>query len=360
MAETRSQKAVVNYDIRRHKLVLPIELVIEDFQQFLTLYTPPWKTSMPYILPITTGSLPPVSHPEWGEIIDAKGSFGWKLEEEKYGGPYFIISAHFKNLNEYEVRIQHSTKFQLYIFRDHSTIDLGVKGSGSGKVWTNHTTLLNLESMDQALQNNPDIQGKVRISAELTIEITGGQVAKLHRSVTAPPYQTIFPYEDMSDCSDLAIVVEGTKINCHKFVLRCRSPVFSAMLAHDMQESSTRKIEIKDFSVETVQQMVYFMYQGRLKEGNDTFTVELLQISDKYGLTLLKQNCEEALIKSLDKSNLCHFWVIADLHEANSLKEEALRHLVANRKEEVVKAAIRETVQEIPRLVADLFAAMDI
>ena len=51
---------------------------------------------------------------------------------------------------------------------------------------------------------------------------------------------------------------------------------------------------------------------------------------------------------------------MADLYGANSLKEEALRHLVANRKEEVVKAAIRETVQEIPRLVADLFAAMDI
>ena len=57
---------------------------------------------------------------------------------------------------------------------------------------------------------------------------------------------------------------------------------------------------------------------------------------------------------------MCHLWVMADLYEANSLMEEALRHLVANRKEEVVKAAIRETVQEIPRLVADLFAAMDI
>ena len=57
---------------------------------------------------------------------------------------------------------------------------------------------------------------------------------------------------------------------------------------------------------------------------------------------------------------MCHLWVMGDLYGADSLKEEALRHLVANRKEEVVKAAIRETVQEIPRLVADLFAAMDI
>ena len=57
---------------------------------------------------------------------------------------------------------------------------------------------------------------------------------------------------------------------------------------------------------------------------------------------------------------MCHLWMFADLYEANSLKEEALRHLVANRKEEVVKAAIRETLQENPRLLADLFAAMDI
>ena len=156
---------------------------------------------------------------------------------------------------------------------------------------------LELKSRIQALQNNSEIQGKVRLSAELTIDITGGKVSKQHGSITAPPYQTIFPYEDMLDCSDLAIVVEGTEIKCHKFVLRCRSPVFSAMLAHNMKESSTRKIQIKDFSEETVRQMVYFMYQGRLKEGDETFSEDLLQISDKYELTLLKEKCEEALIK---------------------------------------------------------------
>ena len=178
-------------------------------------------------------------------------------------------------------------------------IDLrvGVDRKGPVTVSINQTChRLELKSKIQALQNNSEIQGKVRISAELTIDITGGKVSKQHGSITAPPYQTIFPYEDMSDCSDLAIVVEGAEINCHKFVLRCRSPVFSAMLAHEMQESSTRKIEIKDFSEETVRQMVYFMYQGRLK-GDETFSEELLQISDKYELTLLKEKCEEALIK---------------------------------------------------------------
>ena len=195
------------------------------------------------------------------------------------------------------LRFNTAPSFKLIYFKVIQRLIL-VSTEGPVTVSINQTChRLELKSRNQALQNNPEIQGKVHISAELTIEITGGKVAKLHGSASAPPYQTIFPYEDMSDCSDLAIVVEGTKINCHKFVLRCRSPVFSAMLAHDMQESSTRKIEIKDFSVETVQQMVYFMYQGRLKEGNDTFTEELLQISDKYGLTLLKQNCEEALIK---------------------------------------------------------------
>ena len=57
---------------------------------------------------------------------------------------------------------------------------------------------------------------------------------------------------------------------------------------------------------------------------------------------------------------MCHLWVMADLYGADSLKEEALRHLVANRKEEVVKAAIRETLQENPRLMADLFAAIEV
>ena len=57
---------------------------------------------------------------------------------------------------------------------------------------------------------------------------------------------------------------------------------------------------------------------------------------------------------------MCHLWVMAELYGANSLKEEALRHLVANRKKEVVKAAIREALQENPRLMADLFAAIEV
>ena len=57
---------------------------------------------------------------------------------------------------------------------------------------------------------------------------------------------------------------------------------------------------------------------------------------------------------------MCQLWVMGDLYGADSLKEEALRHLVANRKEEVVKAAIRETLQENPRLMADLFAAIEV
>ena len=52
--------------------------------------------------------------------------------------------------------------------------------------------------------------------------------------------------------------------------------------------------------------------------------------------------------------------MIADLYGANTLKEEALRYLVVNRKEEEVKAAITETLKKNPRLMADLFVAIDI
>ena len=82
MAETRSQKAVVKYDIRSHKFVLPIEFVIEDFQQFLAINKPSMPVQgyssekLPDVMPITTDTFLTVSHPEWGEIMDAKGSFG--------------------------------------------------------------------------------------------------------------------------------------------------------------------------------------------------------------------------------------------------------------------------------------------
>ena len=130
MAETRFQKAVANYDSLNHKLVLPIELVIDDFQQFLAFNKPQGIASrdLPDVMPITTDSLPAISHPDWGEIINAKGSFGWQPKYEytrdhttKYKGydePNFVISASFKNLRTSFVKIQYSAKFQVDIFRE--------------------------------------------------------------------------------------------------------------------------------------------------------------------------------------------------------------------------------------------------
>ena len=123
---------MVKYVTRSHKLVLPIKFVIEDFQQFLAINEPSSASNyekLPDVMPITTDSLPAVSHPEWGEIIDAKGSFGWQSEmfnqgrprawPWKYGDPCFVFSGTFKNLNESDVKIQYSAKFQAYSFQNN-------------------------------------------------------------------------------------------------------------------------------------------------------------------------------------------------------------------------------------------------
>ena len=85
MAEIRLPKAVTNYSTASRKVVIPMEMVIEDFQQFLAFNTPPQPSCerMPNIMPISTGILSTVSIPEWGEITDIKGNRRFSKDYKK-------------------------------------------------------------------------------------------------------------------------------------------------------------------------------------------------------------------------------------------------------------------------------------
>ena len=54
------------------------------------------------------------------------------------------------------------------------------------------------------------------------------------------------------------------RVGCHRCVLMARSPVFKAMLSHNMMESLNGEINIPDFSLTVVKIMLHFIYTGEL------------------------------------------------------------------------------------------------
>ncbi|KAL5510530.1 hypothetical protein EMCRGX_G006090 [Ephydatia muelleri] len=89
----------------------------------------------------------------------------------------------------------------------------------------------------------------------------------------------------------------------HKERPVARSPVFSAMFEHEMEESRKNHVEISDLDQEVMQEMLAYIYTGKapnLKKMADS----LLSAADKYALDRLKVMCEEALCANLNIENV--------------------------------------------------------
>ncbi|XP_065208775.1 speckle-type POZ protein-like [Planococcus citri] len=140
---------------------------------------------------------------------------------------------------------------------------------------------------------------------------------------------------DMGRCfaedhfKDVTISVKGKEYRAHKTILATRSTVFDKMLRVDMLESKKNHIEITDVDHEPFEEMLYYMYTGKVKNLNK-LAFELLPLADKYDLEELKSMCENALLWKLTTDNAARMLILADTHRVGELKRYALRFIREN------------------------------
>ena len=86
--------------------------------------------------------------------------------------------------------------------------------------------------------------------------------------------------------SDVEITCGERTFSCHKNILSARSPVFKAMFMAGMKETTSGKVEIKDYSSDVIQQMIRFIYSSRPFNETDVEDreqiMELLRAADQY------------------------------------------------------------------------------
>eukprot|EP00731_Ephydatia_muelleri_P032700 Em0024g244a len=157
--------------------------------------------------------------------------------------------------------------------------------------------------------------------------------------------------------SDVMLAVGSHEFKAHKAVLAARSPVFSAMFEHEMEESRKNRVEISDLDQEVMQEMLAYIYTGKapnLKKMADS----LLSAADKYALDRLKVMCEEALCANLNIENVSDTLVLADLHSATQLKAMCI-DFINNYAPEVMDTQGWSTlVSRHAHLVAEAFKAL--
>lgn len=124
--------------------------------------------------------------------------------------------------------------------------------------------------------------------------------------------------------SDFTIVVNSLKkFKVHKNVLGSQSPVFAAMFETDMEENRTGEMKIIEFSENSVEQFLGFLYTGIVPD--EVNAMDLFAIADKYDVPYLLMLSEKTILKNLCDDNAMEVFNFAHLYSSNDLKREAFK-----------------------------------
>lgn len=127
---------------------------------------------------------------------------------------------------------------------------------------------------------------------------------------------------------------DGQTIGAHAVILSAGSPVFSAMFQLNMLESQTRQVTITDCAAEVFKQLLIHLYSGnapRLAEENMT---QLIYVAaDKYGVSTLKSDCVNVLLKRVRVDNAIKLLIWSHFNTIPKLFVTAMKFLVENCRE---------------------------
>lgn len=110
--------------------------------------------------------------------------------------------------------------------------------------------------------------------------------------------------------SDINICVSGHGLiaQAHKLILSLWSMPFAKMFTNGMKESKAPNVTFEDVSAQAFSLLLQFMYSGELIVENRYITsvlVQLLLLSDRFGITVLQFECCKKIMEFLSEDTVC-------------------------------------------------------
>ncbi|XP_054720615.1 protein roadkill-like [Uloborus diversus] len=113
--------------------------------------------------------------------------------------------------------------------------------------------------------------------------------------------------------ADVTLKIGMDEFPAHKLVLRSRSKVFQKMFEHDMQETQQDLICICEMEVNTLKDLLRYMYCGKVRELPLEEALNLYMAADRYELMELMGICRELIAIGMSTKNVCRIAEIANL-----------------------------------------------
>jgi BTB/POZ domain len=128
--------------------------------------------------------------------------------------------------------------------------------------------------------------------------------------------------------SDVCFNINGVELKAHSALLAEASPMFSTILAGNIQENETA-IYVTDIEPSIFKEILRYIYTGKAEGLECSGVAEALLIAaDKYQIKSLKHICETTLCSNLKSNNVINCLILADIHHASQLKEAAVAFIV--------------------------------
>jgi hypothetical protein len=116
--------------------------------------------------------------------------------------------------------------------------------------------------------------------------------------------------------ADFKFIVKGKEFKVHKNILAAASPVFLKMFTTDMEESRKGECKIDDFNPETFEEMLRFIYSGKLPENVKDPSIDLLyEIAHFYEIKGLKEMCKLGIKVELSQENALEMFKLACMYD---------------------------------------------
>lgn len=160
--------------------------------------------------------------------------------------------------------------------------------------------------------------------------------------------------------SDFTIRVKHTKFQVHKIILGARSPVFAAMMEHEMKEKLSGEVSIQDADPAIFQEFLFYIYSGR--EENISWNknvTDLFKLADKYCVDDLRWLCVERMKDYISVENFFDILHISQqLKPTWELWKVIIRFFIEESKEIVKNEMFIENYLEIFH-ISQKFSSVD-
>ncbi|XP_023316704.1 speckle-type POZ protein B-like, partial [Trichogramma pretiosum] len=193
--------------------------------------------------------------------------------------------------------------------------------------WSKFYDLKNIEKLISS-KNTVTIQCELEVFKEYESSLDSRIINNESETIDQVKFDSAFLSKEFSDVE--LITSDENSISAHRIILAMASPVFKAMLTHDMLERKNNSVEIIDTPYNILIEMLRYIYTGEISSTKPDKVLEILAVADKYQIDNLKVKCEKILCAELSTENALDILEAALKYNIKNLANEAKNFVTAH------------------------------